>query len=199
MPDPAGEPPAVRPLRLGRVAGLAVLVFVVAGVAYLLMFTGPDRVPQADVLVPVTTIRPFEVIEPRDLGVRTVPTQPGQAYLRDRDRVQGRYPRTVLSPDEPITADRLGPAAPAGLNEAHVFTIEGGTGISLAGSIRAGDVVDVLGASWDGRIEQAFVLDVRRVRGERWAVILCVDRPLGPAQAAMLAAEHATVVRRPEQ
>lgn len=198
MPDPAGAQPAVKPLRLGRLAGLGVLAFVGAGVAYLLVFTGPDEVPEVEVLVPVRSIRPFQVIEPQDLGMRTVPVEPGREYLRDRDKVQGRYALATLRPDQPITPDRLGPAAPAGLDDEFVFTVDGGAEVSLAGMLSSGDTVDVLAADWAGRIEQAFVLDVRRVGDERWAVTLSVGRPLSPQQAAMLAGGQAIVVRRPE-
>jgi Flp pilus assembly protein CpaB len=194
---PENQPP-VKPLRLGRVGALAVLVFLVGGVSYLLVFGGEDQATEADVLVPVRHIRPFQMIEPQDLGVRRMPVESGREYLHDRERVQGRYALAPLSPDQPITPDRLGPAAPAGLNDAFVFTVQGGAGVSLAGKLSPGDSVDVLAADWAGRIEHAFVLDVRRLGGERWAVTLCVEKPLSPQQAALLAGDGATVVRRPE-
>lgn len=46
-----------------------------------------------------------------------------------------RISATSLRPDQPITPDRLGAAAPAGLNDDFVFPIEGGGDVSLAGRL----------------------------------------------------------------
>lgn len=110
-------------------------------------------------LVPVRRIRPFQVIEPEDLGIRRIPLEAGRSYLHRRDEVQGRYAFTTLRPNSPITPGHLGPTAPAGLNTAFVFTIEGGAEVSLTGKLSAGDSVDLLAREQGARLEDAFVLD----------------------------------------
>jgi hypothetical protein len=198
MPDSTSAPAAVRPLRLGRLGALAVLVFLFGGVLYLLSVNGQDEPAEADALVPVREIRPFQTIEPEDLGVRRVPVEAGRSYLHRRDEVQGRYALLTLRPDSPITPAQLGPTAPAGLNTAFVFTIEGGAEVSLTGRLSAGDTVDLLAGNQGSRIERAFVLDVRALRPDRWAVTVCVTEALSPPQARLVTEDRAAVVRRPE-
>jgi len=196
MTETTSQQPEVRPLRLTRVGALAVLVFLVGGVIYLFARHSLQTNPEVEVMVPVREIRPFEVIVPGDLGVRRVPMDPGRSYVRERAQLENRYALTSLLPDRPIGPEAVGPLAPAGLSSAFVFTVEGGAGVSLAGQLGRGSYVDVLLPS-AGRIGNVFVLDVRAIGADRWAVTMSVASPLTNEQAAMLAEGRASVVRRP--
>jgi Flp pilus assembly protein CpaB len=195
MTESAKQPPETRPLRLTRVGALAVLAFLIGGVIYLVARNSSTATPEVEVLVPVRDIQPYQVIAPQDVTVRLLRVEPGRTYLRDRDKVENRYALAALARDRPIASELLGPSAPNGLSQSLVFTVEGGAGVSLAGQLGRGSRVDVLlpGAA---RIENVFVLDVRTMGTDRWAVTMSVERSLSAEQAAMLAEGKVSIVRR---
>ncbi|MFL6141783.1 MAG: hypothetical protein ACJ72N_07940 [Labedaea sp.] len=198
---PGNDPPPrqPRPLRLARIGWLLVLGFLLLGVAILSVRNVLDRSPQLTVLVPDKDIPAYQRIEPGDLKPMRINAEPGRGFHQDRRLIEGHYSLTMLSVDKPIPIESIGPAAPGDLNRSYVFSLEGGANVSLGGQLSRGSRVDVLmpGQPAPARLEGLFVLDVRAITNEKWAVTLASSKVMIDSQAALVAEGRANLVRRP--
>ncbi|MGH3915376.1 MAG: hypothetical protein ACRDTC_18505 [Pseudonocardiaceae bacterium] len=191
---------ATRPLRLSRLFWLAVVVFLAAGTAYLLVKGTLDDPPRVTVFTPTRVLAPYEQILPDDVVQMEMQLSSKQPVVQDRMQVVGRYALTGLSPDHPIPLSAIGPLAPAALGTSYVFAIIGDPNLSLNGRQAPGDHDDLLlpgsGDGASGRLDNLFVLD-SVVNDGIWIITLASSDVLAPEQSAALADSRVTVIRRP--
>jgi hypothetical protein len=198
-PEASVPPPQPKPLRLARLGWLLVLIFLLSGIAYLSVRGVLDHRPEITVLAPKKNIPPYQRIAAGDLKPVRIGAQPGRSFHQNRGLIENHYALTTLTAGKPIPVDATGPKAPDDLNRSFVFSIEGGASVSLGGQLSRGSRVDVLlpGEPAPTRLEGLFVLDVRAITKEKWAVTLASSRMITDDQAAILAVGRANLVRRP--
>lgn len=160
-----------------------VALVTVAGVLYLTLTSGTERVYVAAVDLPA-----YHQLTQADLRLMPVDRRqipPDAVPERDRDMLLGRYTTTALRQDQPLHINLLGPRLPIGAIECSIVALPWNPETNLGGRLARGDRVDIL-LSPNGPA-QGLIL------GRRIAGVLVIDLVDGPNASVIVAMTQADV------
>jgi hypothetical protein len=190
-------------MSISTVAWRAIVLFLLAGIAFLLL---QDKWTAADpvrVLVATRDLPAFHLVQPGDVTF-TSPRSASAGALTARRAAVGHHTLTAIKADEVITSAEMGARAPSASDGWPVLTVVGGPRTTLGGRLARGDRVNLLLQALPegppaGLVRDALVLDMRMVgKTHDGSVTLALPKPLDERQAAALAAGEVLVVRLPK-